>query len=193
MDTVDSVLYIDSDVLVMKDLNILWNYFDLFNETQIIGVVSEAEQESLSYYNENITIPFYGKSGFNNGVLLMNLTRMRQFQLNEKLIPLAKKYKNLKWGDQCLLNALMHYHPENVKLIDCSWNFRIEHCRFPISECKAAIETGIGILHGSRQVFKSKKLYDEPIYRAIYQLYDQVRNFLINFKIFFHKFLILKV
>ncbi|CAF0713887.1 unnamed protein product [Brachionus calyciflorus] len=173
MKNVDSVLYIDSDSLVLKDLKLFWDQFKDFDEFQMIGAAWEAEQESLSYYNSSINVPFYGKKGINAGILMMNFTRMREFEFIEKLIPYAKKYTNLRWGDQCLLNIVLHFNPKIVKLIDCSWNYRLEHCRFLVSECRNAENYGIGILHGSRQVFKKTNFYDEPIFRSVYKFFNQ--------------------
>lgn len=111
----DSVLYIDTDALVLSDLKILWDKFQLFNDSQLLGVVPEAEHASLTSYNDEIGYPYYGKVGINAGVMLMNLTRMRTFGFTEKLYPIFKEYsKSLKWGDQCLLNILFHSYSGNM-------------------------------------------------------------------------------
>ena len=78
----------------------------------MVGMAPEHEDPSLGSYNQLGRIPFYGKTGLNSGVMLMNLTRMREFQFNSKLLPIFIEFKsNLSFGDQCLLNILFHHHP----------------------------------------------------------------------------------
>jgi UDP-xylose:glucoside alpha-1,3-xylosyltransferase len=75
----------------------------------------EHEEEFQGWYNRFARHPYYGKLGLNSGVMLMNLTRMRQFEFTDKLKPIYETYKyNITWGDQCLLNILFHYYPGSV-------------------------------------------------------------------------------
>ena len=50
--------------------------------------------------------------GVNSGVMLMNLTRMREAKWKEHILPYFKKYRfNITWGDQDLINIFFHFHP----------------------------------------------------------------------------------
>jgi lipopolysaccharide biosynthesis glycosyltransferase len=72
------------------------------------------EDESVtSYYQKNLTYPYYGRVGLNTGIGLFNLTRMRAFEFSKKIFAIFSAYKrhNLKYGDQCLLNILFHFNP----------------------------------------------------------------------------------
>ncbi len=90
----------------------IWRHFRLFNESQLAALAPEHEDPNMGWYNRFARHPFYGKMGLNSGVMLMNLTRMREFQFTSKFFPLYLEYKyNITWGDQCLLNILFHYHP----------------------------------------------------------------------------------
>lgn len=56
--------------------------------------------------------------GVNSGVMLMNLTRMRQFGWEEYLAPIYKEFKlKITWGDQDIINIIFHYHPGRLKKI----------------------------------------------------------------------------
>lgn len=56
----------------------------------------------------------YDFSGLNSGVMLMNLTRMREFDWINRLNPVLEKYRiALTWGDQDIINIIFHYHPGN--------------------------------------------------------------------------------
>lgn len=49
--------------------------------------------------------------GVNSGVMLMNLTRMREFHWVDYVIPIYKKYKlKITWGDQDIINIIFHFH-----------------------------------------------------------------------------------
>ena len=112
LNKVDSLLYVDTDVLFLTDLEKIWKMFAQFNSSQLAGLAPEHEDANMGWYNRFARHPFYGKLGLNSGVMLMNLTRMREFHFEKKILPIYKTYKyNITWGDQCLLNILFHFHP----------------------------------------------------------------------------------
>ena len=109
---VDSLLYVDTDVLFTSPIEELWSHFEQFNSTQLAALTPEHEEEWQGWYNRFARHPYYGKLGLNSGVMLMNLTRMREFEFTTKVKDIFLIYKsNITWGDQCLLNILFHFHP----------------------------------------------------------------------------------
>jgi UDP-xylose:glucoside alpha-1,3-xylosyltransferase len=109
---VDSLIYVDTDVLFLTSLDDLWANFGNFNSSQLAALTPEHEEEFQGWYNRFARHPYYGKLGLNSGVMLMNLTRMREFEFSSKIIPLYEIYKyNITWGDQCLLNIMFHFFP----------------------------------------------------------------------------------
>ncbi len=112
LSNVDSLLYVDTDVLFLSSLDDIWSFFEKFNSTHLAALAPEHEEEFQGWYNRFARHPYWGKLGLNSGVMLMNLTRMREFKFSDKLKPIYEVYKyNITWGDQCLLNILFHYHP----------------------------------------------------------------------------------
>lgn len=115
----------------------------------------------------------------------MNLTRLREFEWEEKIIPIYKEYKlKLTWGDQDLINILFFYHPDKLFVLPCEWNYRPDHCIY-MSVCAAP--SGIRIIHGNRGYFHSDK---QPIFKYLfrsieeYQLTeDPYRHFLIPLEV----------
>lgn len=104
----------DADTLVLADLASLWLKFAKFDDAnQMIGVAYEAEDESVSYYQPSLPYAYYGKTGVNSGVCLLNLTRMRQFGFEEQISEIYEQHKHLplKYGDQCLLNIFLAKYP----------------------------------------------------------------------------------
>lgn len=113
----------DTDCLVLRPVEDIWEHFSKFDSKQLAAVTPESEVEALGWYNRFAQHPFYGKFGINSGVMLMNLTRMRQFRWREKIISIYKQYKQkLTWGDQDILNIVFHNHPGTFSLYITVWS-----------------------------------------------------------------------
>lgn len=87
------MLYLDTDTLFISPVYDVWKFFQDFNSTQIAALSPEHEDENVGWYNRFSRHPYYGKLGVNSGVMLMNLTRMREFKWNLYMLPLYKEYK----------------------------------------------------------------------------------------------------
>lgn len=173
---VDSLLYVDTDVLFLRPMDDIWKFLKDFNRTQLAAMAPEHEIPKIGWYSRFARHPFYGVTGVNSGVMLMNLTRIRSTLFRNSMIasglswenllhPLYQKYKNhITWGDQDLLNIIFHYNPECLYIFPCQWNYRPDHCMYG-SNCKAAEEEGVSILHGNRGVYHDDK---QPAFRVVY-------------------------
>lgn len=126
------MIYIDTDVLFLTNVRNLWRFFRKFNSTQLAALTPEHEDPSMGWYNRFARHPYYGSMGkrkillrtlheshmnipgLNSGVMLMNLTRMRQVDMISKIMHIFDEYHmNITWGDQCLLNIYFHFYPGN--------------------------------------------------------------------------------
>ncbi|XP_029103835.1 glucoside xylosyltransferase 2 isoform X2 [Scleropages formosus] len=173
---VDSLLYVDTDVLFLSPVDHIWNFLKDFNSSQLAAMAPEHEIPKIGWYSRFARHPFYGVTGVNSGVMLMNLTRIRSTLFKNSMIsgglswedllhPLYQKYKNhITWGDQDLLNIIFHYNPECLYIFPCQWNYRPDHCMYG-SNCKSAEEEGVSILHGNRGVYHDDK---QPAFKAVY-------------------------
>lgn len=111
---VDSLLYVDTDVLFLTPVETVWSHFSKMNASQMVALAPEHEEPNVGWYNRFARHPYYGELGVNSGVMLMNLTRMRKFQWVEYVIPIYEKYKlQITFGDQDIINIIFHYHPGN--------------------------------------------------------------------------------
>ncbi|XP_034023368.1 glucoside xylosyltransferase 2 [Thalassophryne amazonica] len=179
---VDSLLYVDTDVLFLGPMDDIWNFLRSFNSSQLAAMAPEHEVPKIGWYSRFARHPFYGVTGVNSGVMLMNLTRIRSTLFKNNMIssrlswedllhPLYQKYKNhITWGDQDLLNIIFHDNPECLFIFPCQWNYRSDHCMYG-SNCKGAEEQGVSILHGSRGVYHDDK---QPAFKVVY---DAIRDF----------------
>ncbi|XP_034943589.1 glucoside xylosyltransferase 1 [Chelonus insularis] len=162
----DAILYVDTDTLFLAPPEIIWDEFKKMNSTQLAALSPEHEDPNTGWYNRFAKHPYYGKLGVNSGVMLMNLTRMREFRWTDYVIPIHKEYKlNITWGDQDIINIIFHYHPERLYIYTCRFNYRPDHCMY-MSVCTDAENHGALVIHGSRGTFHSQK---HPPFRAVYQ------------------------
>ncbi|XP_075998669.1 glucoside xylosyltransferase 1-like isoform X2 [Genypterus blacodes] len=173
---VDSLLYVDTDIIFLQPVEDIWALLSNFNTSQLAAMAPEHEEPRIGWYNRFARHPYYGKTGINSGVMLMNMTRLRDkyfkndmttvsLRWGEMLMPLLQKYKlNITWGDQDLLNIIFHHNPESLYVFPCHWNYRPDHCMYG-SNCQQA-EQGIFILHGNRGVYHDDK---QPAFRAVYE------------------------
>uniref|UniRef100_A0A8B9KF63 Glucoside xylosyltransferase 1 n=1 Tax=Astyanax mexicanus TaxID=7994 RepID=A0A8B9KF63_ASTMX len=173
---VDSLLYVDTDILFLQPVEEIWNFLSQFNSSHMAAMAPEHEEPRIAWYNRFARHPYYGKTGVNSGVMLMNMTRIRakhfrndmtpvRLRWEDLLMPLLQKYKlNITWGDQDLLNIIFYHNPESLFVFPCHWNYRPDHCIYG-SNCAAAEQHGVYILHGNRGVYHDEK---QPAFRAVY-------------------------
>lgn len=83
---VDSLLYVDTDVLFLRSVDDVWNILKRFNSTQLAAMAPEHEIPKIGWYSRFARHPYYGAAGVNSGVMLMNLTRIRSrlFKVSEE-------------------------------------------------------------------------------------------------------------
>ena len=91
------ILYLDSDIIVYKDLNKLYNLN--FNGKMVLGQVTA--------YNRNKKTGVYH---INNGILLFNLIQMRNMKIEEQVFNIIKKREKLRYHDQTLMNNYFKNH-----------------------------------------------------------------------------------
>lgn len=135
-ETIDSVIYLDSDVLVLGDVSELWASADAAVPCQAaIDVSCPVMDASKASGYENCCpylaavrpIPNYQEFGFspsdpylNSGVLVLNLDAWRRDKLSEEAMDVMMRHKNhvLFW-DQYALNVVLHGRWQSL---DPSWN-----------------------------------------------------------------------
>lgn len=144
--------------------------FNNFNSTQYAALAPECEEMNTCWYPRFAKHPYVPPMGVNSGVMLMNLTRMREVKWTNLLVPIYKEYKtSITWGDQDIINIIFSFKREGLYILDCSFNFRPDHCMY-MPVCKEAEEHGAYIIHGSRGAFQNQK---QPPFYGVYQAMRQ--------------------
>ncbi|KAH9379387.1 hypothetical protein HPB48_013602 [Haemaphysalis longicornis] len=111
-----------------------------------------------------------GDTGLNAGLLMMNLTRMRVFGLERRLVELKREFEGqIPLADQDLLNILFTRHPEGIFTFTCRWNYRAEHC----NGTALCTDGPVAAVHGTRRMF-IKHL--EPAFSALHAAMRKVRT-----------------
>ena len=102
------ILYLDSDIIVYKDLCKLFNLN--FKGKMVLGQVTG--------YNRSKKTGIYH---INNGILLFNLNLMRNLKIEEKVLQIIKKKQKLRYHDQTLMN---HYFKDYIGIFPIEYHIR---------------------------------------------------------------------
>lgn len=167
-----SIIYVDSDTLFLSPPHQLFNHFTSFNSSQIAGLTFESENVNTGWYSRNFSRhPYYGRFGVNSGVMLMNLERMRELKWEQQMLPIYQKYNfKLVFGDQDIINIYFAYHPDQLYILPCEFNYRPDLCMY-MSFCSAF--NGIQLIHGNRGYFHKPE--DQPIFSQFYDTFQKVK------------------
>lgn len=113
-------VYIDSDIVVLADLADL---FDIDLEGNMVGAIRDeiiANNDIFKIYAEKAVGTDRHDLYFNSGVLLMDLDKFREKQIEDKFVSLLKEYHfETVAPDQDYLNALCR---GSVKYLAAGWN-----------------------------------------------------------------------
>lgn len=112
----DKVLYLDSDVIIQKDLSDL---FEININNYYAGAVKD-----IGLIDNDLNIKNY----FNSGVMLLNLQLMRENDTPTALLNIVRSADNLTYMDQDCLNI---FFDKKVKLLpgiyNCFYNFFLQY------------------------------------------------------------------
>ncbi|KAM4848742.1 xylosyl- and glucuronyltransferase LARGE2 isoform 2-T2 [Urocitellus parryii] len=140
------VIVLDTDVTFASDIAELWALFAHFSDKQVIGLVENQSDWYLgNLWKNHRPWPALGR-GFNTGVILLWLDRLRQvgweqmwtLTAQRELLTLAAT----SLADQDIFNAVIKEHPELVQPLPCIWNVqlsdhtRAEHCYSEAADLK---------------------------------------------------------
>ena len=149
-ESVDRVIYLDSDVLVQDDLSKLWE-MDL-GENYCLAVPDIAcpfvdfreagmnFKKASPYLATIAPIRNWKQLGldpsaeyFNSGVMVMNIRRMREEQIEFQLLNCLRDHRKFVWcWDQYALNVAFAGH---WKPLECRWNQGAHLFEFPHPGC----------------------------------------------------------
>ncbi|XP_071476898.1 xyloside xylosyltransferase 1-like [Diadema antillarum] len=137
-DYVNRIIMLDTDLKFMSDIKELFDHFDRFQGDNIIGIAHEQQpvyRHIFSLYrsqNRGTLVgapPPDGLTGFNSGVLLLNLDKMRaskhlkQFLTPDVIVSVRDKYHfRGHLGDQDFYTLVSMEKEDLFYVLPCSWN-----------------------------------------------------------------------
>lgn len=137
-DTIDVVLYLDSDILCLNSFGELFekNFYN-----NIAGVVSDSD-DMLKYARKNFNLNsmYY----FNSGFLIIDLKNWRKNNISERAVKALKEKNKFKYYDQDVLNILLE---NKTILFEKKYN-TIYH----LADMKSKIDSDTVFLHYSGSV-----------------------------------------
>jgi lipopolysaccharide biosynthesis glycosyltransferase len=136
-DTVQKVLYLDADILVLDNLTALWET-DL--EGNVVAAVLDGMDTQFKSGKTNIEGFPSVRNYFNAGVLLIDLTRWRQEHISELAMEYLTRHPKSPYSDQDALNVACD---GLWKKLDSRWNFHDHHYEKMIADMTTAEKPGI--------------------------------------------------
>ena len=136
--SVKKVIMLDADLKLMDDIKNLYDQFKLFTRENVLGIAHEMQpvyrHQFWEYRNSHPGTrvgdpPPHGLPGFNSGVLLLDLEKMRSSTLYNSLITVESiekltaefKFKG-HLGDQDFFTLVAMKHEQLFYVIPCNWN-----------------------------------------------------------------------
>lgn len=115
--SIERLLYLDCDIVVIGDLSELWNEeFDNFG----CIAVTDMNADDIFHHNRMDT---FNHTFINSGVLVMNLSKWREDKLGEKCISRVQNFPpNNRMHDQDAINAELC---DEIKLAHFKYNFTV--------------------------------------------------------------------
>ncbi|MBP3687364.1 MAG: glycosyltransferase family 8 protein [Alphaproteobacteria bacterium] len=120
----DKVLYLDADTLVLRDIKELCdidisdNYLGVTHDCEIVRASHIAGEEYSDYFTKKLGVDI--EQYFQAGVMIVNLKKMREDNITQKLLEGLKKIKTPKFVDQDILNMVCF---NKVKYISQNWDY----------------------------------------------------------------------
>lgn len=134
----DKVLYLDSDIIIIKDLSEL--YDTPFEGAFIIGALEHLQIAT------KFKIPTYPNEPYiNTGMMLMDINALRSANFFEKCIEIHLQYKDIIFAmDQCVINK---FAEGKKKIVGNEWNQLILAHMFNRTKFEKSIEGKTAVVH----------------------------------------------
>ncbi|XP_014666068.1 PREDICTED: glycosyltransferase-like protein LARGE1, partial [Priapulus caudatus] len=144
--TLSKVIVLDTDVTFATDIAELWKIFRKFTGRQAIGLVENQSDWYLGkLWKGHVPWPALGR-GFNTGVILLDLEKLRSVNWMQMWRMVAEKelvtLLATSLADQDIFNTVLKEHPYLLHNLPCAWNIQLsentrsELCYSEVSDLK---------------------------------------------------------
>lgn len=133
-ENIDKVLYLDSDALVLDSFKDLW-YNDI-EDYYCMGILDPLATEVMRQFW------FYDVDSYvNSGVLLINLKKWREENVEEKFMEfISENNERFFWGDQGVINLVLK---DKIKIVEPKYNllFYFQFHEYDVAKMFCGIES----------------------------------------------------
>ncbi|EDO48661.1 predicted protein [Nematostella vectensis] len=145
-EVLDKVIVLDTDVIFASDVAELWKLLDQLTKKKAIGLVENQSDWYLGkLWKNHKPWPALGR-GFNTGVILLDLNKLRRMNWKDKWRLTAEKelmtMLSTALADQDIFNAVIKNDPHLLHKLPCTWNVQLgdntrsEQCYTEVNELK---------------------------------------------------------
>ncbi|XP_020865491.1 xylosyl- and glucuronyltransferase LARGE2 [Phascolarctos cinereus] len=184
--TLTRVIVLDTDITFASDIADLWAVFAQFSDKQVIGLVENQSDWYLgNLWKNHRPWPALGR-GFNTGVILLHLDRLRQVGW-EQMWRLTAERELLTMlatslADQDIFNAVIKQHPWLVNPLPCSWNVQLsDHTR--AEQCYSEA-SDLKVIHWNSPKKLGVKNKHVEFFRNLYQTFLEYDGNLLRRELF---------
>ncbi|ELT91285.1 hypothetical protein CAPTEDRAFT_168890 [Capitella teleta] len=185
-DTLNKVIVLDTDITFASDIADLWNLFRKFTGKQAMGLVENQSDWYLGkIWKNHRPWPALGR-GFNTGVILLDLEKLRAINWIQAWRLIAERelmtMLSTALADQDIFNAVIKQHPMLVYTLPCQWNVQLsdntrsEQCYTDVSDLK--------IIHWNSPHKLQVKNKHIEVFRSLYLTFLQYDGNLLRRELF---------
>lgn len=171
----DKVIYSDCDVTFVGDISELWeediaDYYlgmcsNSIKKSQQINIKAEFIKSGVLETDFNLD---KHQTYFNSGLLLMNLKKMRDDGVEEKLLYFMRKYSYLPLVDQDMLNLVCY---DEIKELGLKWNFLLSYFKLRPSQVIQKYRAELSDLKKNKHMIKMIHFIGKNKPNKIYKIY----------------------
>ncbi|CAG2161830.1 unnamed protein product [Oppiella nova] len=147
--TLDKVIVLDTDITFATDIAELWNMFSKMTKESIALVENQSDWYLGKLWKNHRPWPALGR-GFNTGVILFSLKRLRQFNWSVVWKMVAEKelmsMLSTSLADQDIFNAVIKQYPFLVYRLPCQWNVQLSDNTLSDALCYTEVQD-LKIIH----------------------------------------------
>ena len=150
--TLDKVIVLDTDVIFATDIAKLWSLFARFTRSQALGLVENQSDWYIpgKLWKNHRPWPALNR-GFNTGVILMSLQRLRSIQWSNIWRTVAENelvtQLTTSLADQDVFNAVIKHQPDLLLKLDCSWNVQLSDNSLSDTLCYDTQTSRVNVVH----------------------------------------------
>lgn len=186
-ESLDKIIVLDTDVFFLANIAELWSQFHNHSEKQAIGLVENQSKWYLgSLFRNYKPWPALGR-GFNTGVILLDLRKLRLLKWAHLWrLTAEKELMNLlhtHLADQDIINAVIKENPFLVHKLPCEWNIQFSD-NTQSEECYGDV-TDLKIIHWNSPKKLSVTHKHVEYFRNMYLTFLQYDGNLLRRELFF--------